>query len=136
MTKYIAWPALAVLLLAGGCSSGKALPRTYPVTGKVVFADGTPMTGGLVQFKSESNPEVITTGAIQPDGSFTLTTTLDKQQATGALEGPHSALVLPPLADNQRGARGLPPQPIPLRGPFTVTPDGPNAFTLTVAGPR
>ncbi len=131
MTKPLTFLTLAGLFLAGGCTS-KAVPITYPVTGKVVFADGTPLTGGLVQFKSEANADVTTTGVIQPDGSFTLSSTVGQEQVTGAVEGPHTALILPPLGEDQHAARGLPQHPIALRGPFTVTPDGPNSFTLMV----
>ncbi|HKI37563.1 MAG TPA: hypothetical protein VKA46_37250 [Gemmataceae bacterium] len=133
MTTRVATAALAGLLLAAGCTgSGKPLPTTYPVSGKVLYADGTPMTGGLVQFKPEGNPDVTTTGAIQQDGSFTLNSTVEKQQVEGAIEGPHTVTILPPLGEDQRAARGGAPLPVQLRETITVKADGPNNFTLTV----
>ncbi len=41
-----------VLAMAGGCGSG----NTSPVKGKVVFKDGSPLTGGLVLFKPVEPP--------------------------------------------------------------------------------
>jgi hypothetical protein len=124
--------ALTAVLLAAGCKGAKPLPKTYPVTGKVLHADGSPYAGGLVQFKPEGNDDVTTTGLIQPDGSFTLTSTVDKQQVPGALEGRHTVTVLPPLAQDQRAMKGTPPLPVELRETCTVKPDGDNNFTITL----
>jgi hypothetical protein len=124
--------ALAVLALAAGCHGNSKLPKTYPVSGKVVYADGTAVNGGLVQFVPERNAAGTTTGLIQPDGSFTLRTVVDNEDVSGAVEGPHTVTILPPLEQDQRAPRGLPPQPIQLREPVTVKADGPNTFTLTL----
>jgi hypothetical protein len=132
MTKRITTAALAAVLLATGCQGGKALPKTYPVSGKVVYSDGTPMTGGLVQFKPKGNAEVTTSGAIAQDGSFTLNSFVDNQKVTGAIEGPHTVTILPPLGQDQHAARGSSVQPIELRESFTVKPDESNTFTITL----
>jgi hypothetical protein len=135
MATRITTLGLAALLLAG-CAGGNKLPKTYAVSGKVQFADGTPLAGGLVQFKPEGHDELTTSGVTKEDGSFTLSTTLDNQQADGAIAGPHKVTILPPLGQDQRAPKGLPPQPIQLGETFTVKPDGPNTFTLTVPGGR
>jgi hypothetical protein len=123
---------VAALLLAAGCQGNSNLPKTYPVRGKVVFADGTPLRGGLVQFTPENKAEVTITGAIQEDGSFTLTTLAENESLTGAPEGQHTVTILPPLGQDQRAPKGMPQHPIQLREPVTVKADGPNTFTLTL----
>jgi hypothetical protein len=132
MTTRLAAPAMALLLAVGCAGGGKPMPKTYPVTGKVVQADGSPLAGGLIHFKPETNAEVTTTGVIQSDGSFTLRTTLDTQQVPGAVEGPHTVTILPPLGQDQHAARGMAPQPIQLRETYTVKAEGANNFTITL----
>src|SRR5947209_5023568 len=64
---------VAGLVCCAGCGS-----NTYPVEGKVVWADGSPITelaGGMVQFESEKlTPNVSARGTIQPDGTFRIGT--------------------------------------------------------------
>ncbi len=124
--------AMLALSFAAGCHGTRKLPRTYPVSGKVLHADGTAVSGGLIQFTPEKDTGVTTTGAIQPDGTFTLRTVVDNEDVAGAVEGPHTVTILPPLDQEQRAPGGLPPQPIQLRDPVTVKADGPNTFTLTL----
>jgi hypothetical protein len=132
MTTRMVTAALAALLLLAGCKGGKALPKTYPVTGKVVHADGTPVTGGLVHFKPQGNSDVTISGPIGADGTFTLSTFIDDQKVSGATEGPHTVTVLPPQGQDQGAARGQSLQPVELRETFTVKPDGENHFTITL----
>jgi hypothetical protein len=61
---------IAVLFLSG-CSNGKS-----PVKGTVQFEDGSPLTRGVV-FAQNDSGTLNFTGAIQPDGSFTLGTVDD-----------------------------------------------------------
>jgi hypothetical protein len=131
MLKRLATVPLALLLLAG-CPGGKPMPKTYPVSGKILHADGTPYAGGLVQFKPEGKEDVITTGKISSDGTFTLNSTVGTQQATGAVEGRHTVTILPPLGQDQHALKGAPPQPIQLRETCTVKPDQENKFTITL----
>jgi hypothetical protein len=132
MAKRIATAALAALVLAAGCKPVKPLPKTYPVSGKVVHADGTPLNGGLVQFKPQGNTTVTTSGAILADGSFALSSFIDDQKVPGAVEGPHAVTILPPQGQDQRAGKGLAFQPIELGEPLTVKPDGENNFTITL----
>jgi hypothetical protein len=69
-----------VLLGAWGCSG----PRPWPVTGKVVFADGTPVPSGLVEFEpADGGPAA--RGKLGPDGRFVLQT----GDQPGAVAGKH-----------------------------------------------
>ena len=130
MTARIATAALAVLVLVAGCTGGKAPPKTYPVTGKVVRADGSPVTGGLVHFKPQGDADVTTSGPIGADGSFSLSTFIDGQKVSGATEGPHTVTVLPPQQQDQGAAGGRSAQPVELRDTFSVKADGENHFTI------
>ena len=109
---------LAILACLQGCGSDH--PPTYPVSGKVVFEDGKPLTtGGLVLLESvvtEGLP-VNARGTINADGTFELTTFED---GDGAVAGKHRMLVRPqrdaddylkrghhPDADHQPAIRAL-----------------------------
>lgn len=84
---------LVVLMLLGttGCG-GK---RLYPVTGQVVFKDGTPLPGGWIVFEPmDSAVKVGARGGIRPDGTFQLGTETNDD---GALVGRYRVLVQPPL---------------------------------------
>ena len=108
----------AVLVLATGCTPAVVLPQTYPAGGSVVSRGGPPLTGGTVQFNSQSDPLLRVLGTIDSDGSFTLTTTKDTAQADGAPEGEYKVFVLPPLVSDSRGGvegahKGVPPIEMP-----------------------
>jgi hypothetical protein len=133
--------ALVILIGAAGCGR-----KYYPVSGEVVFKDGTPLPGGWVFFQSE-DPAVKTSSQaeIQPDGKFQLMT---EAKGDGAPEGRYRVAVKPPLAAKREG-KNLPP---PLIDPryenadtsnleFTITRDpARNVFRIEVdrpvAGPK
>ena len=119
--------ALAALLSSVGCSGGPSepLPATFPVTGKVVFKEGEPCTGGAIQFQSEVDPAITALGEIEPDGSFSLFTHLDGNRLPGAIEGPHEVTVMPPSSESQMA------MPITLAAPYSVQPKE-NDFTVTI----
>ncbi|MEX0819210.1 MAG: hypothetical protein WD070_06445 [Pirellulaceae bacterium] len=83
---------IAVLLLLSvggiGCSNDR-LP-TYPVQGRVVFSDGSPVHTGSIELKSREHG-VQARGNIAADGSFQLTT---YKQNDGAVEGTHDCVVV------------------------------------------
>jgi hypothetical protein len=121
---------LGLLVLAGpGCRRAD-LPRTYPVTGTVAFPDGSPVKGGAVHFRSETDPSLTVTGAIKEDGTFALETVKDTAKAPGAPEGSYTVTVLPPAGKDQRLA--MPPAVLPQ--PCRVQP-GDNHFDLRVPPP-
>lgn len=99
------WMALILVgaLCTIGCEKRAApLPQTYPVRGKVVFEDGTPLTSGMVQFQPDSESSVITNGNIQNDGTFELRTIRDGLRAPGAVAGANRVTVTS-MGDGQRG---------------------------------
>jgi len=83
--------AFALLLAAAaGCGSG----NTYPVRGKVVFKDGTPLTGGLVLFRPvDERLQVSSRGDIQQNGTFILET---YKEGDGAVPGKYQVKIKPP----------------------------------------
>lgn len=80
----------ALVLLSGlsGCSDGR-LP-TYPVTGQVVFEDGSPAHVGTVEVKSRDH-KIQARGTIDKDGVFHLTT---YKTDDGAVAGKHDCVVV------------------------------------------
>lgn len=126
-------------VLSCGCTDH---PPLYPVTGKVMFSDGTPLTvGGGVMFQSINTQDAkITldaTGLINEDGTFEMST---GDLGPGVAAGEYRALV--------RAARDIeknPMYPPPSIDPrfnrfqtsglkFTVT-EGENDFTIVVEPP-
>ena len=123
----------AVLALAlvcqGGCGGpDEEPPKTYEVTGTVLGADGKPLSGGLVEFRSGGDKPVSATGRIQPDGSFSLSTIAGEQKLPGAVAGTHKVTVIPPPPET--GDIQAVPQPVVLPGTYEVKPGGDNKFTV------
>jgi hypothetical protein len=128
---------LVLALLSAGCGSSTVIPAR----GKVVFPDGTPLTGGMVTTQPIGGPSKVSArGQIRPDGTFQLGTFTDDD---GVEEGEHRVLIVPPEAStvNERN----PPRPS-IDGRFrrfetsgltiTVLRDpARNVFTLTVQKP-
>jgi hypothetical protein len=88
--KSFRGPALLWLALAAltGCSDGR-LP-TYPVAGRVVFPDGSPIHVGTVELKSREH-SIQARGEIDTDGRFVLTT---YEPGDGAVAGKHDCVVV------------------------------------------
>ena len=76
-----------------GCS-GKI--RTYPVTGKVTFEDGSPVKFGQIEFQSSQHP-ITARGTIQRDGTFSLGTYTEND---GAVAGEHSVVIIQFVVDH------------------------------------
>src|SRR5207244_918094 len=124
-----------VLTAAAGCGSG----NTAPVRGKVVFKDGTPLTGGLVVFRPvDQKLHVSSRGDIRQDGTFILGT---YQESDGAIPGKYQAAITPPP---RRKVREKPVES-PIIHPRFESYDtsgleyevkrGKNAFTIEVEKP-
>jgi hypothetical protein len=127
---------MAVLLGGGtGCSSGG--PATYPVEGKVVAPGGQPWAGGRVTFQSTSDPGMLATGEIRPDGRFTLTTYYvvagRARTKPGAVAGEHAVTVEGPESAADRRGAGKPP-PVLLPRKYRVEA-GENSPVIETPGP-
>jgi len=123
-------PVSGVLLalsfcLAAGCAAGKKMPAMHPVEGKVVYKAGQPLTGGVVSFQSQADQSLTTTGEIQPDGSFSLWTFVDKERVKGVPPGEYRVTVVPPLGADHSV------KPISIAKPYTVEAKE-NRFTITL----
>ena len=85
--KLGGWTGMLCLAVLAGCGSKGALP-TYPVSGKVEFEEGGPLTTGEVVFTSE---KVTSRGMIKSDGSYQLSTYGD---GDGAPVGSYKVAIL------------------------------------------
>lgn len=84
--------AMGLALACNGCSTS----ATNPVSGKVVYTDGSPATdlvGHTVSFDCVEH-QVGASGEIQADGTFRLGTFTDND---GAMTGTHRVAISPPL---------------------------------------
>jgi hypothetical protein len=121
-----------------GCGNNQA---TYPVQGKVQFANGKPLVGGSVEFlaKDAEGKSVNARGAIDNDGRFQLKT----RDKDGAIAGKHQIIVLPLRVDAVSNTTVVPPNPLDTKFSnyatsglsFTVQPQEQNECVLTVKAP-
>ena len=96
--------AVIVLTMVTACSETVTLPPTYPVKGMVVRANGQPLTGGLVSLRCAEEPNLITEGVINGDGTFELVTVYKNVRQAGAIVGEHEVMVIPPMSIHQEAA--------------------------------
>ena len=80
--------SFAALPLLSGCGA----PKFYPVRGQVILFGVGPLIEGEVRFQPVSKPDLIATGRIQKDGTFSLTT--PAHGGKGVLEGTCKAAVV------------------------------------------
>lgn len=64
----------SALLGLAGCGSGIPSISAYEVKGKVLLADGKPLSSGYVFFEPRNEDAQSASGEIQPDGTFSLKT--------------------------------------------------------------
>jgi hypothetical protein len=126
---------LVLAVLAAGCGS-----NLHPVEGKVVFPDGTPLSGGTVTFGPKSKDNLMgPRGDIQIDGTFQMGTF---KATDGAPEGAYRVLIAP-LEGVDTTER---PRPLPFDARFssfdksgleyTVKAGKNEFFTITVDKPK
>ena len=143
LKRHLTW-LITVLTLVSAAGCGPQRPAaTYRVSGKVVFADGTPLaTGGTILLESvDGQPAYNARGAIQDDGTFRLSTF---DEGDGAVAGKHRVIVIAKRDAADWVERGIVPRPVidprfedyetSALG-FTVEPDGNDEFTVTVERP-
>lgn len=136
------WIALASLVVGVALLVGCGSSKYSPVSGQLVFPDGTPVTGlegGTVVFETTS-PDgqlVSASGPIDAQGKFTLGT---EAVSDGALPGKHRVLITPPAVSGD-----VPPPPVidPKYGAFEtsgleveVTAGKNESVKLTVEPPK
>jgi hypothetical protein len=99
---------LALALMIGmdfaGCQSdsGRPIPKTYPVRGKVVDKNGAAITNaGRIEFETPNELYHTVLGMAEPDGTFTMYTLSNDKKYMGATEGPHQVFVI--LVNKQTG---------------------------------
>jgi hypothetical protein len=117
--------SLAIVLTIGGCSQ----PKFYPVRGKVIIFAVGPLTEGEIRFRPVSRPNLVGSGRIQKDGTFSVST---PEHGEGVLEGDcqvaivfDPASVKRPIADRYSdfSTSGL---------SYTIAPREENFFILDV----
>ena len=86
--RFVLFAVFAWLVaMATGCSGGR-----YPVTGKVTYADGSPMTEGMVICEMRDGEKIVQArGNLESDGSFRLGT---ENPGDGVLPGKYRVLVV------------------------------------------
>lgn len=80
--------ALMLLFAAAGCSNGRV--PTYPTSGQVLFADGSPVRMGTIELRSREHG-IHARGDIDAEGRFVLTT---YEAGDGAVAGMHDCVVV------------------------------------------
>ena len=139
MSRTLSYLFPCLFCFAMGCGGAKY----YPVEGTVTFADGKPLSGGSVEFRSEEEDTKgwNATAEIGQDGKFSVRTFRGDKYHPGAVIGKHSIIVTPPPDEGSKA--GVTP-PAPLHADmlsydksglkFEVKP-GPNTCPLTVRKP-
>lgn len=90
---------LFLLILVTGCGSGR-----YPVTGRVIYEDGTPVEEGTVIGEATVDGKLVgVQGNIEPDGTFVWGT---ERAGDGALPGNYRVIVMPRALGDQEMADG------------------------------
>jgi hypothetical protein len=83
---------LCLAAFLAGCASPSDPPEVFPVRGKVVQADGSPVGAGTITFHAKDYPGNDALALIQKDGSFALGTFAKED---GAVPGRYVATVAP-----------------------------------------
>ena len=92
---------LCSLLLLAGCAGSGSAPKTAPVSGKIVLANGEPLTRGIIIFHPKDPPGNEARAFVGKDGSFKLSTFL---QEDGAVPG-HYVVTVEPIANQAPGGQ-------------------------------
>jgi len=71
---------VAIALAVAGCSE----PKFYPARGKAIVYGVGPLKEGEIRFRPKSRPNLVATGKVQKDGTFSVST---PGHGEGVLEG-------------------------------------------------
>lgn len=89
---------LAALTGVAGCGAGR-----YPVTGRVVYDDGSPLPEGSVVGESTDGGPVMARGSVKSDGRFEWGT---DRPGDGAKPGKYRVIVIPRALGDAELAKG------------------------------
>jgi hypothetical protein len=129
-------PALALAaLVAGGCA-----PPRYPVSGKVVFDDGSPLAeGSVIGEATIDGKKVLAQGEVKPDGTFNWGSS---KAGEGARPGKYRVIVAPRALGDAEIAEGkIPAVDAKFTAPetsgidFEVKESPTNELKITVTRP-
>ena len=86
---------LVCVALIAGCSE----PKFYPTRGKIVLYGVGPLTEGEIRIRPVAKPNLVATGQIQKDGTFSMST---PNHGEGVLEGDCQVAVVVQPKDGKR----------------------------------
>jgi hypothetical protein len=92
-----------------GCQGSQAPVTTYEVKGRILLANGKPLTTGRVTFIASDDLRLPASGDVGPDGGFTLTT---RTPGDGAFPGPYKVRIEPAESKTKARRAGRPPFPL------------------------
>ncbi len=116
--------ALSLAGLAGCGGPGPYSGTLYPVKGRVLLADGSPLTGGAVKF-IPTRGGLPASGKIEPDGTFSL----NSKTREGAAPGEYKVRIEPGAELLARKGRAAPKLPFASR---YREYDGETGLTATI----
>jgi hypothetical protein len=118
---------LAAYLILAGCSSRKEDPgpATQPVTGRVVYPDGSAYkAGGTISLDPVDKTGLPALGRIDDEGHFTLNIIGKKGKQEGATAGEFIATIVPDQGQSQGAG------PRRARGTYRIKADEPNELKI------
>jgi hypothetical protein len=118
------WAALSLLALTGCRGPGPYTGSLYPVKGRVLLADGTPLAGGTVQFIPTLGG-LPASGKIAADGTFLL----KSKTRDGAAPGEYKVRIEPSTELLARKGRAAPK--LPFASKYREY-DGNSGLTATI----
>jgi hypothetical protein len=138
VARFVACALTVVGLTAlTGCDGNAG--GTFPIHGKVVYADGSPVTGGTINFEPEGTEGEFASGIINSDGTYEIRTT---DKLAGAKPGKYRVSITPPEVESEGENTKPPPPPIDRKFMIATTSGltaevkpGNNEFKFTVERP-
>jgi len=123
-TRRLSGLFVAVWAGLAGCRNSDSLPvlQLYQVKGKVLLADGKPLTGGLVTFVPKGDLPVTPSSVIASDGTFSLVT---GGSGEGAPPGDYKIRVEAPQLPSAANSKKPP-------FPFKYTDEDSSGLVITV----
>jgi hypothetical protein len=117
--------------LGSGCGSadGPTVVKVYPVTGKVVLANGSPLKGGHIWLVPTKDSVMNSSGEIGPDGTFTIST---GPSGDGAPPGEFKVRIEPATPVRASRAQGNRPDPRTLPFPEKYLDEDTSELKVTV----